>query len=170
MTDQEAARLTADWLRRSVVEDARGSSRDRLDTAPEGRYWLGKLATEEEQIRLARGDRGERLDPCALGVRFQPPGSGPWNVEVEVSFAVWRGAEDDWQKAGPIAISAVLTIGDDDETHLGTELQLALAELSESNLLDAEIRTETPIATPLRYWSSRAPRGEGPTPGCTRSG
>lgn len=142
MTDQEAARLTADWLRRSVVEDARGSSRDRLDTAPEGRYWLGKLATEEEQIRLARGDRGERLDPCALGVRFQPPGSGPWNVEVEVSFAVWRGAEDDWQKAGPIAISAVLTIGDDDETHLGTELQLALAELSESNLLEAEIRTE----------------------------
>ena len=36
----------------------------------------------------------------------------------------------------------VLMIGDDDETHSGTELQLALAELSESNLLDAEIRTE----------------------------
>ena len=156
MTDQEAARLTADWLRRSVVEDAQGSSRDRLDTAPEGRYWLGKLATEEEQIRLARGDRGERLDPCALGVRFQPPGSGPWNVEVEVSFAVWRGAEDDWQKAGPIAISAVLMIGDDDETHRH-RTAIGAAELSESNLLDAEIRTETcraSIATPLRYWSS----------------
>ncbi len=77
-------------------------------------------------------------------------------------------------KGWPNCDRAVLTIGDDDETHLGTELQLALAELSESNLLDAEIRTEKVPgldrdAVEILVVNTSPEEVKDWTPGCTRS-
>ena len=91
--------VTTEWSR--MLEAAHGIA---WIPPPKVVTGLASLRLEEEQIRLARGDRGERLDPVrwAFGSSHREAVLG--NVEVEVSFAVWRaGGGRDWQKAGPIA-------------------------------------------------------------------
>ena len=141
MTTDTDAQALAEWLLQRVVDDARGTGIDHLETSPAGRHWLGKLATEEGQLRMAMGDRGERLDPCAMGIRIQPGGSAPWAIEVQISFALWSGREDSWTKIGPRSIEATVTVTDGG-VFLAKELDALLEEMSGSHLLSAELRAE----------------------------
>lgn len=132
----------AGWLAQRVINDARGTGVDRLETAPSGRHWLGKLATEEALLRMDMGERGERLDPCAMGIRVQPAGASPWPIEVELTFATWAGSGDDWHKQGPTRLRATIEINSDG-TYLADELRHHLEETSGTHLLSAELRVET---------------------------
>src|SRR3712207_7065247 len=58
-----------------------GDGADRLAVAPASTFWMGRLATEEEVINSALGQRAERLEPCAIGLRFRPTGEGPRSEE-----------------------------------------------------------------------------------------
>ncbi len=99
------AHKVVQWLEAAVVADARGSDVSHSDTAPSGRFWLGRLAPEESAFRLA-GERGERMEPCACGIRFKPRGSGPWQLTIRAGFRVWTrgGRNEPWRKQDAIVV------------------------------------------------------------------
>ena len=104
LSEHDASRFV-DWLGRQVIEDARGTHVRSLDINPAGRFWLGTVASEEKQLRSSLGDRGERLDPSAMGFRLQPMSPDDWSIEVEVRFRLWLGAKDDWHKSEEVVVN-----------------------------------------------------------------
>lgn len=93
------------WLLRRVVQDARGDAIDSLDVAPSGRFWLGRIAPEERTARSLFGERGERMDPCAVGIRVRPDEVDGRKVGVRVRAVGWARSPEDqhrWTKLAPI--------------------------------------------------------------------
>jgi hypothetical protein len=88
-TFNEAASLFTSWLDRQVTIAGRGDGLERLAVAPASTFWMGRLATEDEVINSALGQRAERLEPCAIGIRLKPAGPGPWRFEVRVQARGW---------------------------------------------------------------------------------
>ncbi len=81
----------SDWLLDRVVASARGDTIKRLeDVQPEGRFWLGRLASEEEVQNSPFGDRTERMAPCAIGIRLRPNDPPPWKFSVVLSGYAWH--------------------------------------------------------------------------------
>lgn len=79
-----------EWMHRRVVEEARGDHVDTSDTAPRNRFWLGRLASETSVINSPLGQRAEKLDPCAIGIRLRPATAGPWTLELAIRFRCWE--------------------------------------------------------------------------------
>lgn len=79
-----------EWMHRRVVEEARGDHLDTSDTAPRNRFWLGRLASESAVINSPLGQRAEKLDPCAIGIRLRPATAGPWTLELAIRFRCWE--------------------------------------------------------------------------------
>ncbi len=71
-TFTDAATHFTAWLDRQVTIAGRGDGTDRLAVAPASTFWMGRLATEEEVMNSALGQRAERLEPCAIGLRLRP--------------------------------------------------------------------------------------------------
>lgn len=88
-TAAEACELFVSWLDRQVTLEGRGDGLERLDVDPASTFWLGRLASEDEVLASQLGDRAERLDPCAIGMRVRPSGSGPWTFTVCVEARAW---------------------------------------------------------------------------------
>jgi hypothetical protein len=88
-SEEKAREAFVDWLDRRVVAAGRGDGLDRLEVAPSGTFWLGRLACEEEVIKKAADERQERLDPCAIGIRLRPAGPTPWAMTVVVRARAW---------------------------------------------------------------------------------
>lgn len=102
MTDDLYAACTTfvRWLENRVVTSARGGSFPVLEHDPSGRFWLGRLAPEEAVIERGMGERGERLDPCAIGVRAKIQRGVTQRILVRVRASYWdrpRGAQQ-WRK------------------------------------------------------------------------
>ena len=72
-----AAEKLVDWLEGKLLVAGRGDELTELDVEPAGKFWLGRLASEEAVIALRWGERGERIDPCAVGIRLKPTGVAP---------------------------------------------------------------------------------------------
>ena len=109
MNDAEKGRF-ADWLLKEVIADARGDRDTALDISPAGRYWLGRLAPEVKVMSNSMGDRGERLDPCATGLRVLLP-EMPATFEVRVSVTPWRrNAANDWRKLSPASVTLPVSL------------------------------------------------------------
>ena len=135
MNDQEKVRF-ADWLLKEVIADARGDRETALQIAPAGRYWLGRLAPEAKVIANPMGDRGERLDPCATGMRILLP-QMPAAFDVKVSVTGWRkNAPDDWRKlsAATLTLPVALQVGVSADTVGLTELTQALTDAGGNGL------------------------------------
>ena len=124
-----------------VISDARGTGIDDLEITPSGRFWLGTLVTEDFQMRMDRGERGERLDPCAMGIRLQPSGTLPWVLDVELSFRTWLKVGDMWSKSVPGQVSSTLELTGDG-SYLGQQLDDELLRLTGSVEMRSELRTE----------------------------
>src|SRR4051794_10379966 len=86
--DEACDRFTA-WLDSQVSAAATGSASDYLEVAPASTFWLGRLASEEDVRNNVLGDRAERLDPCAIGIRVRPAGPAPWRFTADVSMRAW---------------------------------------------------------------------------------
>lgn len=86
---EQANQAFVDWLDHQVVAAGRGDGLDRLEVAPAGTFWLGRLACEDEVRRGAGDERSERLDPCAIGIRLRPVGGPPWSMTVTVRARGW---------------------------------------------------------------------------------
>jgi len=89
----------ANWLINTVVQEGRGDRYDRLPVKPSEKFWLGRL-TPESGMNIALGDRGERMEPCAIGIRLRPAGKPPWFFAVEVGLCAWSKdrAAGSWRK------------------------------------------------------------------------
>jgi hypothetical protein len=137
------------WLDSRLVAAGRGDDARELRVDPDGLFWLGRLAPEDQVIELGLGDRGERIDPCSCGIRLKPAGTGPWSFDVEIGACLWQreGKSDDavWHKTDRIVKNVRVTIpnathgeyafGDD-------ELAAALAELDPTGARTASVRVE----------------------------
>jgi hypothetical protein len=147
MSEQRAARLFVDWLERRLTIAGRGDDETVLKVEPSGKYWLGRLASETYVANLGLGDRGERLEPCATGLRVRPKGDGPWDFVVDVSMVVWlwdRQARE-WHKSERLREAIPVQVCRDRPTQtcgldrLTTALERVSAVV---NCLAAEIRIE----------------------------
>lgn len=92
------------WLLRRVVEDARGDAIPSLEVAPSGRFWLGRIAPEERTAASLYGERGERMDPCAIGIRVRLDAFDGRDIDVRVRAVAWTRdpAGTDWTKLPPV--------------------------------------------------------------------
>ncbi|MER6755203.1 helicase-related protein [Micromonospora echinofusca] len=86
---EQACEAFVDWLDRRVVAAGRGDGLSRLEVAPSGTFWLGRLARLEEVRKDASDDRSDRLDPCAIAIRLRPAGAPPWSMTVTVRARAW---------------------------------------------------------------------------------
>src|SRR4051812_44425166 len=99
------------WLIDAVVHEGRGDRYDQLQVKPAEKFWLGRLAPELG-MNTALGDRGERMEPCAIGIRFRPAGAPPWTFAVEVGLCAWFKAKAGglWQKADRVRETLPCTV------------------------------------------------------------
>ena len=116
-TKYAAAERFIKWIADRVQDDARGSNVDHLAVDPRGMYWLGRLAPETEIQNSVFGDRAERLEPCAVGIRLLPTEGGLLKVSGSANLAIWARTEGDWRKHGPIEVPFDIEI---DTNRLGT--------------------------------------------------
>jgi helicase-like protein len=147
MTEERAAELFVEWLENRLRVAGRGDEDTLLDVEPSGKYWLGRLASETHVANMGLGDRGERMEPCASGLRVRPTSNGPWRFSVRVSMVswLWQRATRQWQKS--VSVDENITV---EVERIATPqffgrdvLTAALGQASGvANCLSAEIRIE----------------------------
>lgn len=132
-----------DWLYDSLVKDARGDLVEELPVDPANRLWLGRLAPEAVAVARGLGERGERLDPCAVGLRIRPASPAPFAFEAIVRTKVWRKAGKVWKKSGQVTRHVPVTVtGWGVSSHGADALAADLKEVAAGSGLGAEVRVE----------------------------
>lgn len=86
---EQACAAFVSWLDQRVTAAGRGDGLDRLEVAPSGTFWLGRIACEEEVRKGTPDERSERLDPCAIAIRLRPATAPPWSMTVTVRARAW---------------------------------------------------------------------------------
>lgn len=146
MKIEEAAEKFVDWIGLKVITSARGDNHYLLEVDPGRRFWLGRLAPEEAVMSLGLGERGERLDPCAIGFRLRPATTPPWQFTVFVSACAWlRGDSKVWNKSSKIvtSIDVVIPATNYQSASFGSsKLESKFLELVGTRALTAEVRIE----------------------------
>ena len=140
-----------DWLDGQVLAAGRGDETDQLDVDPGSTFWLGRLVAEEEVRQNPIGDRAERLDPCAIGIRLRPDGPAPWNVTATASLRAWIKEPKDqaadparpWRRLERITVPVTLTLPPGQAEAADGKQRIA-AELGRSGApgLSAEVRIQ----------------------------
>lgn len=82
------------WLLEEAVVEARGDRLQRLTVAPEGRFWLGRLAPEARVQDSRLGERAERLEPCEVGLRLRPTALDGRTIQCRARMVAWRELPD----------------------------------------------------------------------------
>jgi Helicase conserved C-terminal domain len=141
-----AAERFVDWLELRAIREARGDDYTELDVDPSGRYWLGRLGPKDFVTRL--DERGDRLEPCAIGVKLRPRNPGPWKFDVSIQFAAWLRRRKEggplrwaWTKSSSLNLKLPLRVSaDPTEQSFGIrEIEQELQRLGLGEL-GAEIR------------------------------
>lgn len=145
---QQACEAFVGWLDRRVVSAGRGDGLDRLEVAPSGTFWLGRIATEEEVRHGSADERSERLDPCAIGIRLRPASAPPWSMTVTVRARAWiqdpkDGPDPDhrWRRSDLVEEVVAVLVGLEGGSFGGKQLADALAAVGAPGLA-AEVRVE----------------------------
>jgi len=96
----EACVAFSNYLANTVIETAQGAVEVESETRPSGRFWLGRICSEDAVIARGMGERGERLEPCAIGMRLQIPQNTPQQIQATASVAIWgkKDAKQPWLK------------------------------------------------------------------------
>ena len=94
LVGKEDAEAFAKWLMQCAIESARGDNHSRLTVRPDGRFWLGRVAPQEKVENGRLGERGERLEPCAIGVRVRLDEYDGRRIRCKVRACAWREVSD----------------------------------------------------------------------------
>lgn len=143
MTLQEACERFVDYLDKQVVRAARGDDLQRFEVDPAGRLWLGRLSPRDVVMKAGLGERGERIDPCAVGMRVRPR-TKPATFQVLVTARAWVKRNDEWVKTSAISESIDVAVEDFGEKAFGAgQIARALSQVTgvESGL-SAEVHVE----------------------------
>ncbi|WP_406638723.1 hypothetical protein [Amycolatopsis sp. WGS_07] len=145
---EQACQAFVDWLDRRVVAAGRGDGLDRLEVAPSGTFWLGRLACEAEIQKAAGDERSERLDPCAIGIRLRPASPPPWSMTVTVRARGWVKDDKDgpdpdkrWWRTDLVEEKVPVLVGANGGSFGSAQLAAAFAAVGAPGLT-AEIRVE----------------------------
>lgn len=156
-----AADLFVDWLATEVESEGRGDRFERLDVAPSATFWLGRLATEESIRNSPHGERSERLEPCAIGIRLRPAGEAPVRLRVTARARAWihdAATDQDrpWRRSDPVAVICDVEVTGSGITVAGAEeLAAAFARVGAAHLR-AVVRVEQQVPTRRRSTRSCA--------------
>jgi Helicase conserved C-terminal domain len=146
---QAVAERFVTWLEDQVVQEARGDDLKFSEVDPTGRFWLGRLGPKD--FVTLPDERGDRLEPCAIGVRLRPANVGPWIFSVTTRFSFWKRSKSEgareqrwqWNKIVVEPISIDLNIPDlVQETIHGTELFAQAFATAGGAGLQAQIRVK----------------------------
>jgi hypothetical protein len=144
--DESVAERFVQWLESEVVVAARGDRDTTLTVEPSGKYWLGRLAPEAMIAASGAGDRGDRLEPCAIGIRIKPADKAPWNISCCVSMCCWLRQDDKatWSKTERVSFSLDITVLETDTVveYGEDQIKRKLAQACRTEGLAAEIRVE----------------------------
>ena len=145
---EQACQAFVGWLDCRVVSAGRGDGLDRLEVAPSGTFWLGRLACEDEVQKAAGDERSERLDPCAIGIRLRPAGPPSWSMTVIVRARGWvkdskDGPDPDkrWWRTGIVEEKVPVSVGANGGSFGSAQLTAAFAAVGAPGLT-AEVRVE----------------------------
>jgi hypothetical protein len=151
----EACVAFLDWLDGQVTAAGRGDGLHYSREDPSRRFWLGRLAPEETVQATGMGQRGERLDPCAVGLRLVPEASLPWTLRATVSLVAWIKNEDieadedqQWIRLPAVVrdVDCHLDMGQQEAAFGQEALSNVLAEAGAPGL-SAEVRLEMEVHT-----------------------
>ena len=140
----EACELLVSWLDGNVTSVARGDRLTTLDVDPSATFWMGRLAAEDEVAQSSIGERAERLDPCAIGIRLKPASSvGPWRICAHAEFRAWvrDGSGEQWSKSERVDLKVDLEVSEDGAAVGRSETSRKLGALGADGL-SAEIRID----------------------------
>lgn len=138
----EACSRFVGWLDDQVTHQGRGDTTERLEVDPAATFWLGRLASQESVMAGGLGDRGERLDPCAIGIRLRPSHAGPYTFTVSVRARAWlkdsRGEPKHplgpWQRSAAIEATASVQFDGTPNAVLADELANSFAAVGAAGL------------------------------------
>lgn len=140
-----------DWLTNRVVAVARGDDLVESPLEPEGRFWLGRLSPQESVVERGLGERGERLDPCAIGFRVRVSKGAQQTAKAKVSVKFWNKSKGEkvWKKHNVPAIEIQINIpAAPGSYHFGDiEAAKLLASVTGSDDLALEVLVEVKEGT-----------------------
>lgn len=95
---------------------------DELHVDPCGLFWLGRLAPEAEIAESKLGERAERLEPCAVGMRLAPKAALGETVSMRLrcGFVIWERQSDKWSKSTKISADLRINV----ELELGKKIRV----------------------------------------------
>jgi len=145
----EASTKFVSWLERRIIAAGRGDGLQTLDVEPAGRFWLGRLTSESAVAATGLGARGERLEPCAMGLRVLPAGGENWVFAIDVSACAWlRGEGGRWTKRpiSTVVLPVAIPNASPNEYRFGqAEIAHALEVACGAPGLSGEIRIDVAI-------------------------
>lgn len=129
MTAEQATEQFVEWLAARMTVAGRGDADFELKVDPSGKYWLGRLQSAEAVAENDWGDRGERLEPCALGIKFKPATQPPWTFSVRASTRAWLWDKQAkaWHKSNTAVGKVTITVPAQVATHHYAEHELTHA-------------------------------------------
>lgn len=135
------------WMEERIIREARGDDFSSSAVDPTGRFWLGRLGPKD--FVSLPDDRGDRLEPCAIGLRLKPSSAGPWKFKATARFSFWKRSRSEgarelrwkWDKVVVPPVTLQLSIQDlpQETIHGQTELAAALSTAGGDGL-KAEVR------------------------------
>jgi hypothetical protein len=110
--EQSHSERFVQWLLREALLEARGDRYRKLPVGPAGRFWLGRLAPAVKVAQSRLGIRGERLEPCEVGIRVRPSALDGRTARCRARMVAWKaipGSDSEpetekWEKTTRIEI------------------------------------------------------------------
>lgn len=145
MTFDEAAERFVTWLDRQVTSAGRGEAVSHLPGRPSGYFWLGRLSPEDSFATGSGDERGERLSPCAVGIRILVAAGSAPEIFVRTSLRAWYSVDDGFRKTDEIRVAGRCLVPPDSSVppFLGQQLADGLAAAVGVPGLSAELRVQT---------------------------
>ncbi|ALC58369.1 helicase-related protein [Burkholderia pseudomallei] len=112
MTASEAQRRFVCWLSDKMTAAGRGDDETTLDVEPSGKFWLGRLQSVSAMASSNLGERAERLEPCAQGIKLRPADDGPWQFTITGSVKIWMHDKSTrtWDKTETASVTLAISV------------------------------------------------------------
>lgn len=149
MTELEAQEHFVRWLSSRMTAAGRGDDDAVLEVEPAGKFWLGRLQSVVAAAGSGLGDRAERLEPCAQGVKLRPADDGPWHAGITATAKVWLfdKPSKEWRKTESASVTVDVSIQKSDASRCvgHEEWQRALAQATGHQGLEAFFEIEVEV-------------------------